>query len=82
MMITHDLGVIAEMAQKVVVMYAGKVVEEAPAVTDFLEIPHPYTQGLLKSIPKLRERADRPPATAGDNGYRPSLYDLPRGCRF
>jgi peptide/nickel transport system ATP-binding protein/oligopeptide transport system ATP-binding protein len=57
MMITHDLGVIAEIAQRVIVMYAGKVVEEAKALAIFAEPKHPYTQGLLRSIPKLGERS-------------------------
>ena len=57
MMITHDLGVIAEIAQRVIVMYAGKVVEEAKATAIFEDPKHPYTQGLLQSIPKLGERS-------------------------
>nr|HPJ25777.1 ABC transporter ATP-binding protein [Synergistaceae bacterium] len=55
MLITHDLGVIAETAQHVVVMYAGKVVEEAPVRPLFKDSKHPYTRGLLRSIPKIRE---------------------------
>ena len=56
MLITHDLGVVAEMADDVVVMYAGKVVEQADAPTVFERPHHPYTQGLLASIPRLGER--------------------------
>jgi peptide/nickel transport system ATP-binding protein/oligopeptide transport system ATP-binding protein len=59
MMITHDLGVIAEMAQRVVVMYAGKVVETASTAALFDDPKHPYTRGLLQSVPRLGERARR-----------------------
>jgi peptide/nickel transport system ATP-binding protein len=78
-LITHDLGVVAEMADNVVVMYAGKVVEEAP-VNDLFESPkHPYTQGLLASIPVLGEVRDK---LAVIPGSVPSLRNLPPGCRF
>ena len=78
-LITHDLGVIAEMADNVVVMYAGKVVEEAP-VNELFEAPkHPYTQGLLASIPVLGEVRDK---LAVIPGSVPSLRNLPPGCRF
>ncbi|MBF6612054.1 MAG: ABC transporter ATP-binding protein [Chloroflexi bacterium] len=78
-LITHDLGVIAEMADNVVVMYAGKVVEEAP-VNDLFDSPkHPYTQGLLASIPVLGEVRDK---LAVIPGSVPSLRNLPPGCRF
>jgi oligopeptide/dipeptide ABC transporter ATP-binding protein len=83
LMITHDLGVIAEIASRVVVMYAGKVVEESGTV-DLFEAPkHPYTQGLLKSIPKLGSRAggDRKRLTE-INGIVPGLLNLPEGCAF
>ncbi len=82
-MITHDLGVIAEMADRIVVMYAGRVVEEAATIELFQHPLHPYTQGLLGSIPVLGSR------TAGEQrrldeikGMVPSLYDLPDGCKF
>ena len=82
-MITHDLGVIAEMADRIVVMYASRVVEEASTVELFKNTLHPYTQGLLDSIPLLGSR------TAGEQrklneikGIVPSLYALPRGCKF
>jgi peptide/nickel transport system ATP-binding protein/oligopeptide transport system ATP-binding protein len=83
MMITHDLGVIAEIAQRVIVMYAGKIVESGPT-TDLFEAPrHPYTQGLLKSIPQLGRRATRGRQRLKEiKGIVPSLYDLPAGCRF
>lgn len=78
-LITHDLGVIAEMADNVVVMYAGEVVEEAP-VGELFETPkHPYTQGLLASIPVLGEVKDK---LAVIPGSVPSLRNLPPGCRF
>jgi oligopeptide/dipeptide ABC transporter ATP-binding protein len=82
-MITHDLGVIAEVAQKVAVMYAGKIVEQAPTVTVFRQAAHPYTQGLLKTIPQLGERARAGRRRLAEiKGMVPSLYELPRGCRF
>ena len=79
MLITHDLGIIAELADNVSVMYAGKVVEEAP-VNELFESPkHPYTQGLLASIPVLGEVKDK---LAVIPGSVPSLRNLPPGCRF
>jgi len=87
-LITHDLGVVAEMAQRVVVMYAGRKVEEAPVATLFARPRHPYTRGLLDSIPKLG-------ASRGDGGLRgyvprlseisgtvPSLAEPIVGCAF
>jgi oligopeptide/dipeptide ABC transporter ATP-binding protein len=83
MMITHDLGVIAEMAKRVVVMYAGKVVEAAPTGDIFKNPKHPYTRGLLQSIPKLGERARHGRRRLREiAGIVPSLYTLPEGCRF
>lgn len=83
MMITHDLGVIAEMAQRIVVMYAGKVVEEGTTLQIFEDPKHPYTRGLLKSIPKLGERSRRGRQRLKEiSGIVPSLYDLPSGCSF
>jgi peptide/nickel transport system ATP-binding protein/oligopeptide transport system ATP-binding protein len=79
--ITHDLGVIAEMAQHVAVMYAGKVMEYSDAETLFAEPKHPYTVGLLRSIPALgRGRRDQKLKTI--NGVVPSLLNLPSGCLF
>jgi oligopeptide/dipeptide ABC transporter ATP-binding protein len=83
MMITHDLGVIAEIAGRIEVMYAGKVVEEGPTAAIFEDPKHPYTWGLLKSIPKLGERAQTGRRRLQEiKGIVPSLYDLPPGCRF
>jgi peptide/nickel transport system ATP-binding protein len=78
-LITHDLGVIAELAQEVLVMYAGAVVERAPVETLFAEPQHPYTVGLLGSIPKLHEDQDR---LATIEGLVPNPLDMPIGCRF
>ncbi|MBI3503310.1 MAG: ABC transporter ATP-binding protein [Proteobacteria bacterium] len=78
-LITHDLGVIAELAHDVVVMYAGKIVEKAPVKRLFAWPQHPYTIGLLGAIPQLH-RARKHLATI--DGTVPSLADLPPGCRF
>jgi oligopeptide/dipeptide ABC transporter ATP-binding protein len=84
-LITHDLGVVAEMADEVVVMYAGKVAEKAPVREIFRNPKHPYTKGLLNSIPTLskdptgkvkKKRLETIP------GIVPNLLHLPRGCRF
>ncbi len=80
MVITHDLGVIAETCQDVVVMYAGKVAETASAVELFKNPKHPYTQGLLNSIPRLE--TPRKIKLNIIKGIVPSLYELPSGCRF
>ena len=83
MMITHDLGVIAEIAERILVMYAGKVVESGPTIAIFEDPKHPYTQGLLKSIPTLGKRAIHGRKQLQEiTGIVPSLYDLPDGCRF
>jgi oligopeptide/dipeptide ABC transporter ATP-binding protein len=78
-LITHDMGIVAEMADVVTVMYAGTSVEEAPTLDLFEEPLHPYTRGLIASIPvmgKVQERLDVIPGTV------PSLIDMPPGCRF
>jgi len=78
-LITHDLGVVAEMVDNVLVMYAGKVVEYSPVKELFAAPKHPYTQGLLASVPVLgavKEELDTIPGTV------PSLHNLPPGCRF
>ncbi len=83
-MITHDLGLIAETCQRVVVMYAGKVVEEAPVEEIFAHPLHPYTIGLLNSIPKLRTSPDQKEQGRLNEipGIVPSLHRLPTGCTF
>ena len=78
-LITHDLGVIAEMADRVAVMYAGRIVEEAPVEAFFQEPAHPYARGLLASLPRLD--ALRTPLTPIP-GMVPSLAALPGGCHF
>jgi len=78
-LITHDLGVVAEMAERVAVMYAGEIVEQTDVNSLFDEPLHPYTQGLIGSIPvlgEIKERLDVIP------GSVPNLIDLPPGCRF
>jgi peptide/nickel transport system ATP-binding protein len=79
-LITHDMGVIAQTCDKVVVMYAGKVAEKAPVIDLFDRPAHPYTRGLLASIPRL----DTIPKSrlAVIEGMVPGLRDLPAGCRF
>jgi len=81
MLITHDLGVVAEMAQRVVVMYAGRKVEEAAATDLFARPRHPYTRGLLDSMPKLREDG-KGRRLAEIPGTVPSLMDPIAGCTF
>src|SRR3954468_23375628 len=79
-MITHDLGVIAESADDVAVMYAGRIVEHAPTTTIFNAPEHPYTWGLLESIPRLDVPRERPLVPIA--GRPPSLLNLPTGCSF
>ena len=81
-LITHDLGIIAEMAQTVSVMYAGVVVESANVRTLFGEPLHPYTKGLLTSIPRGGRTVGKKARLNTIPGVVPSLYNLPRGCRF
>ncbi len=81
-LITHNLGVIAETAQKVAVMYAGRIVEYAPVRSLFLTPRHPYTQGLLQSIPRLDKGHGGKQRLEAIPGLVPSLLDLPPGCKF
>ena len=81
-LISHDLGVIAEVAENVAVMYAGKIVEMGPAMDVFHNAKHPYTQGLLKSIPKLGSSLDRKVRLDAIEGMVPNLMRLPAGCAF
>ncbi|MEA3194276.1 MAG: peptide/nickel transport system ATP-binding protein [Betaproteobacteria bacterium] len=78
-LITHDLGVIAELADEVAVMYAGKVIERCSAEKLFAEPQHPYTVGLLGSIPRLHMERER---LAAIEGFVPDAAALPTGCRF
>ena len=91
-LITHDLGVVAEVASHVVVMYAGRVVERAPVAKIFEHPRHPYTRGLLRSLPSFEPVPAQPPAEDGSprrrarlpviEGIVPDLMALPPGCRF
>lgn len=78
-LITHDMGIVAEMADNVLVMYAGQAIEYADVKSIFAEPKHPYTEGLLKSIPKLHEEVERLYAIKGSV---PSAVNFPKGCRF
>ena len=79
MLITHDLGVVAEVCDRVVVMYAGEVVEQGSAADIFSNPRHPYTQGLMKAVPRLGARSER---LAVIPGTVPSPTQWPGGCRF
>ncbi len=79
-LITHDLGVVAEMADHVVMMYAGQVVEQTDVMTLFATPLHPYTVGLMASIPRVEAPADT--RLESIPGVVPSLADMPAGCRF
>ncbi len=77
--ITHNLGVVSEITDRIIVMYAGKIVEEASSDAIFHHPMHPYTVGLLSSIPKIDHIVERLPTI---EGFVPSLLNLPKGCRF
>jgi oligopeptide/dipeptide ABC transporter ATP-binding protein len=82
LLITHDLGVVAEFCERIIVMYTGRIVEEAPVRDLFASPAHPYTRGLLKSLPSLSggdSTAKRLPTIAG---MVPPIYALPPGCKF
>jgi len=79
MLITHDLGVVAEMCDRVVVMYAGKVVEEADVLEIFENPKHPYTKGLLNSVPKMGQKTNRLESIPGNV---PTPANMPKGCKF
>jgi oligopeptide/dipeptide ABC transporter ATP-binding protein len=82
LLITHDLGVVAEVADRVAVMYSGQIVEEGPVETIFRAPAHPYTQGLIACVPDI-DRAQRGRGgLASIAGVVPSPFDLPTGCRF
>ncbi len=80
--ITHDMGVIAEIADDVVVMYAGQVVEQAPSRELFARPEHPYTEALLGALPQLEDAASRTGRLTAIAGRPPDLVDPPEGCRF
>ena len=78
-MITHDLGIVSEMCDRVIVMYTGQVVEQGP-IRDIMENPlHPYTQGLIAAIPQIGETKEK---LQNIEGMVPSLHDMPEGCSF
>ena len=79
LLITHDLGVVAETCSRVIVMYAGNIVEEAPVKELFANPQHPYTEGLIASVPRLGKRLHRLPSIPGSV---PDLAAMPEGCRF
>ncbi len=79
LLITHDLGVVAEMASRVLVMYAGQIVEEAPVTTLFSTATHPYTEGLLAAVPRLDQIGGRLRTIPGTV---PAATEWPSGCRF
>lgn len=79
LMVTHDLGVVAEMCDRVIVMYGGRVVEEADVKTLFHQSKHPYTKGLMKSTPKLTDNLTKLYTIPGNV---PSLKNMPKGCAF
>lgn len=79
LLITHDLGVVAETCSRVIVMYAGNIIEEAPVEELFANPRHPYTKGLIASVPRLGRRVKRLPSIRGSV---PDLAAMPEGCRF
>ena len=78
-LITHDLGVVADVADKIAVMYAGRIVETAPVHELYAKPAHPYTKGLLRSIPRLDDKGQELYAI---KGLPPNLYNVPAGCAF
>ncbi len=82
LLITHDLGVVAETADRVAVMYAGQIVEEAPVRELFANPRHPYTEGLLRAVPKLGSKLAGHARLQTIEGVVPNPLDLPPGCRF
>jgi oligopeptide transport system ATP-binding protein len=78
-LITHDLGVVADVADKIAVMYAGRIVEDAPVHDIYAKPAHPYTKGLLQSIPRLDQKGQELYAI---KGLPPNLTRIPPGCAF
>jgi len=81
LLITHDLGVVAEFCERVIVMYTGRIVEESPVVDLFANPAHPYTRGLLKSLPSVT-RAGTEQRLPTIKGMVPPITALPPGCKF
>jgi oligopeptide/dipeptide ABC transporter ATP-binding protein len=79
LLVSHDLGIISQMCNRVLVMYAGKIVEAAPMATIFHAPAHPYTRGLMASIPQIEQQAERLESIPG---MMPGLQTIPSGCRF
>jgi oligopeptide/dipeptide ABC transporter ATP-binding protein len=77
--ITHDFGIVAKMCDRVIVMYAGRIVESGPVREIFNRPSHPYTQALLHSVPSMEQDIER---LYSIEGQPPALWDLPPGCRF
>ncbi len=82
LLVTHDLGVVAGNADEVAVMYAGRIVEQAPVDLLFERPRHPYTEGLFASLPRLPEGGEKPPPLEPIPGIVPDLLELPAGCPF
>jgi oligopeptide/dipeptide ABC transporter ATP-binding protein len=83
LLITHDLGIVAEFCERVIVMYTGRIVEESPVLDLFANPAHPYTRGLLKSLPSVSAGdAAAPHRLATIKGMVPPITNLPRGCKF
>ena len=82
LLITHNLGVVAEICDYVYVMYAGKIVEQADVFTLFREPLHPYTNGLIRSIPKVHEKREQRERLYNISGMVPNLLYMPQGCAF
>ncbi|MFX0062658.1 MAG: ABC transporter ATP-binding protein [Candidatus Hermodarchaeota archaeon] len=80
MLITHDLGVVAEITQRVAIMYAGQILEVGDTTMIFQKPNHPYTRGLIKAIPNVKDESQK--QLAFIPGHPPDLKNLPRGCRF
>jgi peptide/nickel transport system ATP-binding protein len=79
LLVSHDLGIISQMCHRVLVMYAGKIVEEAAMTTIFHAPAHPYTRGLMASLPQIEQQSERLESIPG---MMPGLHDIPSGCRF
>ncbi|MEW5721735.1 MAG: ABC transporter ATP-binding protein [Thermodesulfobacteriota bacterium] len=82
-LISHDLGIVAHRAQRILVMYAGRIVEQGDVFSIFEDPRHPYTRGLLKAVPRIAAHPDAAPRRLYEiQGVVPSLYQLPEGCSF